>query len=91
VSRQSSKALQRASRYRFLDSVKITCGCIDCGYNEHPAALDFDHIPGTVKLGSVGNLIRDASWERIIAEMEKCEVVCANCHRVRTATRRVKK
>jgi hypothetical protein len=82
------KELRRASRYRFLDSVKITCGCIDCGYDKCAAALEFDHPPGSVKLGNVGDLAREASWQRLLAEMEKCEVVCANCHRERTVARR---
>jgi len=76
-----------ASKYRFLDSVKVTCGCTDCGYDEIAAVLEFDHLPGTVKVGDIGSLVRSASWQRLIEETEKCEVVCANCHRVRTVTR----
>ena len=70
-------------------SIKIGRGCADCGFNTHPEALDFDHLPGTQKKANVSALIRGRwSWERIQKEIDKCEVVCANCHRIRTAERR---
>jgi hypothetical protein len=71
-----------------VSKVKVERGCIDCGYNEHPAALHFDHRPGTVKLGDVARMTngrRDLLW----AEIEKCDVRCANCHAVKTAERRL--
>ncbi len=61
-------------------------GCVDCGYNKHPSALDFDHMPGTKKLFNIGQ----HKWKsRVVleAEIAKCELVCANCHRIRTVTR----
>lgn len=68
--------------------MKMAAGCTDCGYDDHPVALDFDHLPGAEKAAAIATLIRQCvSWERLVAEMEKCEVVCANCHRVRTAER----
>lgn len=46
--------------------------------------MDFDHVTGT-KLGEISNLIHGGqSWGRIATEIDKCELVCANCHRVRT-------
>ena len=67
---------------------KMSRGCADCGYRAHSAALDFDHLPGCDKHATVARLARRGSVERLLAEIAKCEVVCANCHRVRTATRR---
>ena len=66
--------------------MKLSIGCVDCGYREHPEALQFDHVRGT-KTSDVCQLL-DATWERVTAEIALCEVVCANCHAVRTATRR---
>lgn len=64
-------------------------GCKDCGYAEHPHALDFDHLPGTEKLLTIGSGdSTTAPWDKVLAEIEKCEVVCANCHRIRTYERR---
>ena len=78
----------RAERQEWLDNLKLAAGCADCGYNAHPRALDFDHI-GTDKAGDVSRMAHStASWARLKAEIAKCEVVCANCHRIRTFTRR---
>lgn len=66
---------------------KLAHGCMDCGYKAHAEALDFDHRPGTEKLFSVGNF-SNRPLDAIFAEIEKCDVVCANCHRVRTMSRR---
>ena len=69
-----------------LEAYKSERGCADCGYNKHPVALDFDHLPGHVKDFTIGSeTIRNL--DRIWKEVAKCEVVCANCHRIRTATR----
>lgn len=69
---------------------KVAQGCTDCGYREHPAALEFDHLPGTNKLFNVMEKVGSYSLDKIWAEIAKCEVVCANCHAIRTATRRVR-
>lgn len=68
--------------------IKTHRGCIDCGYNDHAVALQFDHINDDKK-ASVSNLIRsDYAWSTILEEINKCEVRCANCHAVVTASRK---
>lgn len=59
--------------------------CMDCGGRFPSVAMDFDHVEGD-KIAHVGAMTT-ASVDRLLAEIEKCEVVCANCHRVRTALR----
>lgn len=79
----------RAAKFRaYVQAIKLERGCADCGYRAHPAALDFDHLPGNVKLGKLASMACGSALTTIHAEIEKCEVVCANCHRVRTAERR---
>ena len=58
--------------------------CSDCGETD-PLVLEFDHIEA--KRFSVSQGIRDRSWQSVMDEIAKCEVVCANCHRRRTARR----
>jgi hypothetical protein len=63
--------------------------CMDCGVHYHAWVMDFDHR----EHGDKEFLISKASWrgnaiERVIAEIAKCDVVCANCHRMRTFTRK---
>ncbi|MDT7546075.1 MAG: hypothetical protein QOE99_2185 [Actinomycetota bacterium] len=61
--------------------------CVDCGENDI-RVLDFDHRPGTVKVEAIAVLVMtQVPWRRIEAEMAKCDVRCANCHRKRTAER----
>lgn len=73
--------------YQSVVAYKLEAGCIDCGYREHPAALHFDHRPGEVKVGNVAVLMNSA-LSVLWAEIEKCDVRCANCHAVKTAERR---
>jgi hypothetical protein len=68
---------------------KLRNGCTDCGYNAHAEALDFDHRPGEDKAGALSHMSSTHGWGAIMAEIEKCDVVCANCHRVRTKYRKV--
>ena len=60
--------------------------CTDCGGRFHYSAMDFDHI-GPDKVADIAWLINNRSWKALLDEIEKCELVCSNCHRVRTWTR----
>lgn len=78
----------RRDRQRaMLDRIKVESGCLDCGYDERPEALDFDHVRGEKKY-SVGRM-PGRSDKAIFAEVEKCVVRCANCHRIKTSEERV--
>jgi hypothetical protein len=59
-------------------------GCVDCGTRD-PAVLEFDHKERPTKVAAVSTLVRTQSWSALFAEIDKCEVRCANCHRRRTA------
>lgn len=63
--------------------------CMDCDQSFHFSAMDFDHPEGCEKLNNVSAMIGSGwSWSRIQAEIAKCDLVCSNCHRVRTFQRR---
>jgi len=50
--------------------------------------MDFDHLPGEDKVKYISKMVaRSWSLAKIDAEIAKCELVCANCHRIRTARR----
>ena len=58
--------------------------CMDCGFSD-PRALQFDHRDPTTKRLAVADMMRSAySWEALLEEMNKCDIVCANCHSIRT-------
>jgi len=52
--------------------------------------MDFDHRDGTTKVQGVTRMVSRAGTDRILAEAAKCDIVCANCHRLRTFNRRSK-
>lgn len=61
--------------------------CVDCSGVFQPCQMDFDHVRGD-KVANVGRLVaRHASYQKILEEVAKCELVCANCHRIRTQIR----
>ena len=59
--------------------------CKDCGQTYPPYVMDFDHVHGT-KTNNVSSISRN-STRLLKEEIEKCELVCANCHRIRTYNR----
>ncbi len=61
--------------------------CSDCSTCFPPEAMEFDHVRG-VKVACISVMMRNASFERLIAEVEKTELVCAVCHALRTNSRR---
>jgi hypothetical protein len=63
-------------------------GCADCGGSYPSYVLQLDHRPGSGKVENVSEMISQSRGrEEIFAEIAKCEVVCANCHAIRTYKR----
>lgn len=73
-----------------IDQIK-SVPCMDCGKTYAPIAMDFDHRNGKIKIAGISDMIcgYTASREKIMAEIAKCDIVCAICHRIRTHNRRV--
>ena len=68
---------------KFVYEYLLTHPCVDCG-EARPECLDFDHLRD--KTMAISQMVRNARGiESIKKEIEKCEVRCANCHRVKTA------
>lgn len=63
--------------------------CMDCGQTFDPACMDFDHARGK-KSFTISNAVERAGrrWQEFLDEIAKCDVVCSNCHRIRTKRRR---
>ena len=56
--------------------------CTDCNHEYHPNVFDFHHRPGVEKL-YMWDRLRLRAWSSIKAELDKCDLLCANCHRMR--------
>ena len=69
---------------KFLWEHYSTHPCVDCGEDD-PVVLELDHVRGE-KIAGVSQLVHNTRSLKVIEdEIEKCEVVCANCHHRRTA------
>lgn len=55
--------------------------CEECGYSVSAAALEFHHRDPKTKEFTLGSF--NGSWEKLVAEADKCDLLCANCHRRR--------
>lgn len=71
---------ERAEKRRWLRAYKVENGCAICG-ESHPACLVFHHMDELGKKDFNIGMNIALSWDRIVAEVEKCQVLCANCHR----------
>ena len=69
----------------FLYYYKECRNCTDCGNWYPPCVMDFDHLSS--KVDNVSKIVSKGSWDKLIDEIMKCELVCSNCHRIRTFTR----
>jgi len=68
--------------------LKSENGCVDCGVTDY-RVLQFDHLPEHEKAISIADGLRNGySKSKLKEEMAKCEIVCANCHSIRTFERR---
>ena len=83
--KNARNVLRRRHRSRsHLMAYLLKHPCALCGEAD-PVVLDFDHLRD--KVWEVTNLARYGGWSRLLAEIEKCRVLCANCHRRQTALR----
>lgn len=79
-------AKQKRSIRQFINSLK-DIPCMDCNQKYPPYAMDFDHRPGTRKQFNISTGGPGVSRTILLAEIAKCDIVCSNCHRIRTHNR----
>lgn len=75
-------ALKKRRKQWLLEYLQ-THPCVDCG-ESNPVVLDFDHVRG-VKVFTIAKCFLNVSWNSLMLEVEKCDIRCANCHRIKTA------
>jgi hypothetical protein len=73
-----------AERFEYLVAYLREHPCVDCGEADS-IVLEFDHLRD--KKFSISEGLQSRNWQSVLDEIAKCEVVCANCHRRRTARR----
>lgn len=75
----------RARNKAIVDSLK-SGPCTDCKMTYPPYVMDFDHVKGE-KVFNISK-VKSISVTQLLTELEKCELVCSNCHRKRTFSRK---
>ena len=83
---ESSKKL-RKERQEYVRTVKNETPCADCQVSYPYWVMDFDHLHD--KEHKISLMVSGYSMKKLKAEIDKCEIVCANCHRDRTHARLV--
>ncbi len=78
------KRSSRGDLSREIDEYLLAHTCVDCGESD-PLVLEFDHRDGVDKLETIAFLRARGRRDELLAEIEKCDVRCSNCHQRRTA------
>lgn len=87
---RASERSRHADMRRKLDLLKMGRPCYDCGGDFPPVCLSWDHIPGKEKFFTIGSQMKSHCLDAVIDEINKCQLVCFNCHQLRTANRKLK-
>ena len=77
----AANTANKATHKQKWDEFKATLKCTKCGFN-HPAALDFHHKDPALKEHNVHKLLANKQFTKAYKEIEKCVVLCSNCHRI---------
>jgi len=73
----------RSERRRAQIAIIKNVPCVDCGRLLAPECMDFDHRDDSAKIANISRM-SSVSFDKVLAEIQKCDLVCANCHRLRT-------
>lgn len=85
---ENRRSRQRAQRRRELLNKLKARPCMDCGGVFPPCCMDFDHRDRSTKIDIVSKVVSfPGGFDALLAEIDKCDLVCANCHRIRTFER----
>jgi hypothetical protein len=81
-----SKSSEKVKRYRIASKARIIQSmggeCTTCGYNKCSDALELHHLDPDVKEFGIGRVRANIkSWAKVVVELRKCVLLCANCHR----------
>lgn len=82
---ERNKRLKQKLRENLLDYLSDK-KCASCGIGD-PRVLEFDHLdPKTKSFGISQALHGIINWDTILIEINKCQILCANCHKIKTST-----
>ena len=71
----------------WMAEIKAGVACSDCGETFPIYVMHWDHLPGFEKVASISVMVASRTRAAVLEELKKCELVCANCHVMRTVSR----
>jgi hypothetical protein len=74
----------REKRKEIIRKIKESSPCADCDMSYPYYIMHFDHLDYKIKIDKISNLIQTKKMKVVLEEIEKCELVCSNCHSIRT-------
>ena len=85
---RQAPSIRKEDRKQWLINQKVSqVECMDClkkVNRDNTFVFDYDHRDPNEKTKAIGEVLHQWTVERLLYEMSKCDLVCANCHRVRT-------
>ena len=81
IIRRNAEKRQYRDRLGLIQSLK-SIPCCDCGIQYPHYVMEFDHVRGK-KVDTMARVMSKSSIIKLLDEVDKCDVVCANCHRIR--------
>lgn len=84
IYQKQAQRKRSAKRMAVLRRYKLKLGCRMCGFRGHHAALTFDHRDPTTKVHEITRSLSGLKWTTIKAEVRKCQILCFNCHMIKT-------
>ena len=84
---RTSRPVYAVTRGAWLRRLKTGRPCTDCRQVFDPQVMQWDHLPGSEKLCDISGSWTGRTEEEILTEIAKCELVCTNCHTIRTFKR----
>ena len=87
TARRARQRRRKLEARAWMAALKKGVPCTDCGQTFPVWVMHWDHLPGYQKVGSISAMVGSRSRTITIAELQKCELVCGNCHVLRTISR----
>jgi hypothetical protein len=85
--RLARRRVSRDNARLWMADIKSGIPCVDCGQTFPVYVMHWDHLPEFRKVGDVSAMVSSRPREVVLEELKKCELVCANCHVMRTVAR----
>jgi 5-methylcytosine-specific restriction endonuclease McrA len=75
-----NKTAYEANKEKLLSIKILSGGCAYCGWNIHPEIMHFHHRNPLEKEGMINRFLKSKDFTKVQKEIDKCDLICPNCH-----------